>query len=63
MASKPCKFEIEILREIAGEIEPRRWGAAVGEALEFLRSSGYMGGNHVTDKGRALLSDKGASDG
>ena len=51
-----CKYEIEILRECAGEIKPRPWGAAVGAALGVLRGSGYIDAAGVaTLKGRGLL--------
>lgn len=48
-------FEVETLREAAGEIEARPWGAAVGQALEVLRGSGYLDGNTLTSKGAAFL--------
>ena len=50
-----CEHEIEILQECAGEREPRPWGAAVGAALGYLRGSGYMEGNTITNKGHATL--------
>lgn len=35
-------FELQILRECAGELPPSPWGAAVGVALETLQSLGYV---------------------
>lgn len=56
MASETlCEFELEILRECSGEVEPRPWGAAVGAVLEHLRGSGYVDDKGLTDKGRAAL--------
>jgi hypothetical protein len=53
--SQPVAFELEILRECAGEKPSRPWGAAVGAAREYLRGAGYIDSDGVTDKGRALL--------
>jgi hypothetical protein len=51
-----CEYEIEILRECAGEMTPRPWGAAVGQALEVLRSRGLLDNcNNITADGRRAL--------
>lgn len=50
--------EIEILREVAGELPPRAWGGHVGAILEWLAGHGYITrkfGGKITDKGRAAL--------
>jgi hypothetical protein len=55
---RPCKYELEVLRECAGEKPARGWGAAVGQALECLRGSGYIDANgEPTPKGLAALRD------
>ena len=52
------EFELQILRECAGELPPSHWGAAVGVALEFLKGSGYIGENcKPTPKGIKALED------
>jgi hypothetical protein len=55
MSNRLCKFEIEILRECAGDVEPRPWGASVGAALEYLHGSGYIDDDGLTDRGRDAL--------
>lgn len=56
---KLCDYEVEILRECAGEIPARPWGAAVGAALEALRGNGYVDRTgHVTAKGRQYLAER-----
>lgn len=50
-----CDYEIEILREVAGEKAPSAWGAAVGAALGALRGRGYIARGQITPKGRAVL--------
>lgn len=52
-------YDLQILREIAGEAPVERtWGAAIGESLSFLSGHGYttrkLGGS-LTDKGREAL--------
>jgi hypothetical protein len=60
VADKLCEFELKVLREVAGEIPPMPWGAALGQALENLKGSGYITshfGGHLTDKGKAALAE------
>ena len=55
-------FEIQILQECAGERNASPWGAAVGQALESLRGSGYLErrtGN-LTAKGKEFLKEHGS---
>lgn len=50
--------EIQILREINGEMTPSPWGAWVGECLEALKEGDYITkkfGGQLTEKGRAAL--------
>lgn len=50
--------EIQILREIAGELPPSPWGAWVGAYLEDLHISGYITqelGGKLTEKGLKAL--------
>lgn len=52
------KYELKILREIAGEIPVSPWGAAVGEVLGFLHRDGLITkkfGGELTEKGKAAL--------
>lgn len=48
-------YEIEILREVAGEKPARPWGAAVGAALGVLTAKGYVDHGCITDKGQEAL--------
>lgn len=57
-ATDLCEFEIQILRECAGEMQISPWGAAVGAALERLKGSGYISGGKPTAKGMAVLNGK-----
>jgi hypothetical protein len=54
-----CEFEVQILRELAGELPASPWGAAVGATLGFLKGSGFAEVNNgtysISDKGRAEL--------
>lgn len=58
--SEPCEFEIELLEAMTGRRPAFPWGAAVGAALEFLKSSGLVargvdGVYCVTEAGLAKL--------
>ena len=50
-------WEVQILREVAGELPASPWGAAVGRALEHLYESGYLTSTFgtITEKGREAL--------
>ena len=53
-------YERDIMRHLNGEDVPGlSWGAAMGEALEFLRGDGYVrqraGRYELTDEGRRAL--------
>lgn len=48
-------FELQILRECAGELPSSPWGAAVGACLEYLTGHGYLHLGQVTQKGRDYL--------
>ena len=51
-----CKFEIEILRECAGQKTPSQWGAADGAALDVLRDRGLVTRQgEITPAGRDYL--------
>lgn len=63
--STPTGFEIEILREVAGEARPSPWGAAIGSALSWLHAQGYITsefGGEPTEKGRKALQEARARD-
>lgn len=52
------QMEADVLRECAGLIPPRPWGAALGATLEELKGSGYITshfGGELTDKGKEML--------
>lgn len=50
------RFEAEILQECKGGNRiPRKWGAAVGAALEWLRGRGYLDMNGITPRGHDWL--------
>lgn len=51
------EMEREILEELAGQREPRPWGAAVGVCLEFLQESGHAERGQITEKGRKYLKE------
>lgn len=56
--AQPTGFELQILREVAGEAPPTAWGASVSVALEWLHGQGYVTstiGGVLTDKGRKAL--------
>lgn len=55
MSERPTEFEIDILRECAGEKLASSWGAAVGVALEALEGFGYVRRGIITEKGRDFL--------
>lgn len=56
---KLCHYELQILRECAGERPPSEWGSAVGAALGFLKGSGYIDRvGKPTEKGRKALEQK-----
>ena len=51
-------YEIQILRECAGELPASPWGAAVGQTLEFLQGFGYLDARgHINSAGRAKLDE------
>jgi hypothetical protein len=52
-----CEYELEVLRSIVLGY-PRPWGAAVGAAMEYLKSSGYIDEHgRPTDKGRYIVKE------
>ncbi len=56
-----CEFEIQVLRELAGQIPAvTTWGAALGQAMEVLEGNGLIhhGSLLLTEKGKAWLSEK-----
>jgi hypothetical protein len=59
--SKPCEFEIDVLRMIAGRPNGiKHWGAAVGQAIEVCTGSGWAtlapgGLLEITPRGIAVL--------
>lgn len=55
ITSELCDFEVQIMRELAGELPASPWGAAVGATLGFLKGSGFV----QVDDGTYSLSDKG----
>jgi len=56
MSDDLTDFEMQILRETAGELPPSPWEATVGTTLEFLRGRGLLDArNEITDEGRAVL--------
>lgn len=59
MSEKLTEWEIQILREVAGEIPASSWGAAISAALERLAESGYLTDTfgRLTDKGRRYLNE------
>jgi hypothetical protein len=67
-ARLPSEFEEKLLRDMNGEPQPGlHWGAAMGEALESLKGSGYIecfygfGGvleYYLTEKARRFLREK-----
>ncbi len=50
-----CEYEIEILREVAGEKPISPWGASVGSALEYLEGNDFIAGGKITAKGEEVL--------
>lgn len=65
---KLVDYELAILRLLSGEDMPNlRWGAAMGEAIEFLHGGGYVERKRkdtgiayvITEKGRAALAQEG----
>lgn len=63
----PTQFEIDVLRELNGErVEGMCWGAAMGEAVEWLHGSGYISRSmkngaltyEINDAGHALLAQQ-----
>lgn len=65
MTYKPCKYEIEILLELAGLKAPQPWGVAVGVCLEYLyeaecitRGFGDGVGGELTLKGEQFLVER-----
>lgn len=59
-ATELCEFELRVLRLCAGYEESElSWGAAMGQALEFLRGRGLVeqlnGSWRANAKGLALL--------
>lgn len=50
-----CEYELEVLTKVARG-ETQQWGAAVGQALEFLQNSGYLDRSYQpTAKGLAAI--------
>jgi hypothetical protein len=58
-----CEYEVNMLRQMAGQIPAQPWGAAVGAVLEILSGQGYIarakGKYDLTPKGRAELVARG----
>jgi hypothetical protein len=58
-----CDFEIQLLREMVGQLPASPWGAAVGAALGSLKGFGLVDCRHgryeVTPDGRAELVARG----
>lgn len=64
MSGKLVDYELQVLRCVNGaDVPGLKWGAAMGEAVEYLRGAGYLSKSRVdggtkytiTDKGRAAL--------
>jgi hypothetical protein len=59
-----CPFEIQVLKVCAGIPSPGlEWGAAMGQALEFLNGSGLVHRSHqgvysATEAGKELLASQ-----
>lgn len=51
MGERMTDFELTVLREIEGESPISPWGAAVGEAVDFLHENGYIARGKLTSKG------------
>ena len=56
---KLTNWEEQLLREVAGELPPSPWGAAVGMSLEQLAEDGYLTATFgtLTEKGRRYLKE------
>lgn len=51
-----CEFEMDVLRECAGEREKSPWGVAVAAALAALQDAGYIDDDfRVTEAGLRVL--------
>jgi len=70
MQTDPTPFEIDLLRDLNGEnVEGMSWGAAMGEAVEWLYHNGYLTRDSkmsgirydISEKGKSFLESKRSS--
>ena len=58
MTNDLTEYEIALLKDLAGEPHDKalRWGAAMGEAIGYLKGAGYVS---LDDDGVYRITDKG----